>query len=268
MVANGAWFNASAALMAALMLLAGCAALPPHAQRDFTTITPFSSAEPGEKLPAGWQTWSLSRFKRPTEYRLVRGDDGQVVVRAVAENSASGLIKNLDVDPLRTPWLSWRWKVPDLIAGADNTRREAEDSPVRIVVAFEGDHAKLDVEEQAIGERVRLLTGRQMPYATLMYIWENRRPVGEVIPSAHTTRVKMLVVETGEAREGHWLTFTRNVAEDFRRAFGEAPGRIRSIGIMTDTDNTGERTRAYYGDIKFSAVQPSEGGMSHNKEAK
>ncbi|MBL8514502.1 MAG: DUF3047 domain-containing protein [Betaproteobacteria bacterium] len=255
-------------LCAVLFLAAGCAGLPQQRERAYTSIAPFSRAEPGQRFPEGWHPWTLSRFKRLTEYRLVRGDDGKVVVRAEAENSASGLIKNLDVDPAKSPWLSWRWKVPDLIDNADNTRRDAEDSPVRIVVAFDGDLDALDFEEKAIAQRVKLLTGRDMPYATLMYIWENRKPVGEIIPSAHTTRVKMLVSESGESREGQWLMFSRNVAEDFRRAFGEKPGRIRSIGIMTDTDNTGEKTRAYYGDIKFSASQPTDGGFNLNKEAK
>jgi len=42
-----------------------------------------------------------------------------------------------------------------------------------------------------------------------------------------------------------------NVLEDYRRAFGEEPPRVRSVGIMSDSDNTGERTVAYYGDISF-----------------
>jgi len=67
----------------------------------------------------------------------------------------------------------------------------------------------------------------------------------------------MVVVESGMSRSGRWLTFSRNVAEDYRRIYGEKAGRIRSIGIMTDTDNTGEKTSAYYGDIRFSASAPA-----------
>ncbi|MBL8525816.1 MAG: DUF3047 domain-containing protein [Betaproteobacteria bacterium] len=246
--------------MAALaaLLLAGCASLNTDEGRRYTTIAPFSAAEPGEKLPGGWQPWVLSRFKRNTEYRLVKDADGVTVVEATSDHSASGMIKQLDVDPIATPWLSWRWRVPALIKGADNTDRNLEDSPARVIVTFDGDLDKLDFEERAIAARVRALTGKKMPYATLMYIWENTQPVDEVIPSAHTSRINMVVVESGMSRSGTWLSFTRNVADDFRRVYGEAPGRIRSIGIMTDTDNTGEKTSAFYGDIKFSARAPTK----------
>ncbi|HEX4859196.1 MAG TPA: DUF3047 domain-containing protein, partial [Usitatibacteraceae bacterium] len=240
------------AAFGAAVLMAGCASITPPSQR-YTVVTPFSAMPAGERLPPGWQSWTLSRFKKSTLYRLVKDADGQTIVQAEADGAASGLIKELDIDPSRAPWLSWRWQVPELIASADNTRRDAEDSPVRVIVAFDGDPEKLDFEDRAVASRVKALTGRDMPYATLMYIWENQRPVGEVIHSPHTSRVRMIVVESGPQRSGQWLHFERNVAEDFRNAFGEPAGHIRSVGIMTDTDNTGERTRAFYGDIKFSA---------------
>jgi hypothetical protein len=150
------------------------------------------------------------------------------------------------------PWIQWRWNVPALIASADNTRRHAEDSPVRVIVTFDGDASKLDFEDRAVSARAKALTGEALPYATLMYIWENKAPVEEIIESVHTTRVKMIVVESGTTRNGRWLDYERNIAQDFERAFGEKPGRILSLGIMTDTDNTGEVAVAYYGDIHFS----------------
>lgn len=179
------------------------------------------------------------------------------MVRATADGSASGLVRDLEIDPAKTPWLSWRWRVPQLIASADNTQRDAEDAPVRIVVTFAGDTSKFDIEDQAIASRMKALTGQAMPYATLMYIWENRQPVGRVIDNFHTSRVKMIVAESGPERRGRWLHFSRHVADDYKAAFGEAPGQITSIGILTDTDNTGETTNAYYGDIAFSAMMPN-----------
>ena len=105
-----------------------------------------------------------------------------------------------------------------------------------------------------MADRLKALTGQSMPYATLMYIWENKAIPHAVIESPHTSRVKMIVAESGSTRSGEWVAYERNIARDFEKAFGEKPGRIRSLGIMTDTDNTGESAVAYYGDIRFTPM--------------
>jgi hypothetical protein len=239
-------------------LLAGCAALPanPPEQIVLPYVSRFSVNPAGDSLPNGWQPWGVNRFKRPTEYRLVN-DEGRTVVRARASSSASGLVHPLELDPAAYPLLQWRWKVDELIASADNTQKHTEDSPVRMVVSFDGDMDKLDFGDRMFFDQIRAFTGQQLPYATLMYIWENRLPRGTVIPNRHTARIKMIVAESGRDRLGSWQEETRNVYADFERAFGEKPGRITAIGIMTDTDNTGENTHAYYGDIAFKRVAPA-----------
>jgi hypothetical protein len=90
-----------------------------------------------------------------------------------------------------------------------------------------------------------------VPYATLVYIWENRQPVGTVIANAHTGRVRMIVAGSGGEDVGRWRRLERNYVADFERAFGEPPGRLVGVGIMTDTDNTGGEVEAYYGDIEL-----------------
>jgi Protein of unknown function (DUF3047) len=245
--------------MGALTLLTACAGTETSSRRPaINDIAPFSSAKAGGAMPAGWEPWVLSRFKRNTLYKLVTDAShakGGAVLEAFADQSASGLKKSLDVDPAELPWINWQWRVNTLIAKADNTRREREDSPVRIVVTFDGDVGKLDFEERAISARAQALTGQAMPYATLMYIWENKAPVGAVIDSHHTSRVKMIVVASGPTYRGQWMEYSRNVAVDFERAFGEKPGRIKAVGVLTDTDNTGEKVTAYYGDIRLAREQ-------------
>jgi hypothetical protein len=204
-------------------------------------------------VPGGWRVWTLSKFKKATEYRLV-DDSGRIVVKASARASASGLVHPIKLDPGMYPLLSWRWKVDELIPTADNTRKNTEDSPVRVVVSFAGDTASLPLEERVFFDNIRLVTGQQLPYATLMYIWENRASTDSVIPNRHTSRIKMIVAESGRDKLGAWQEVTRNVVEDFRRAFGETPGEITAVGIMTDTDNTGEQAHAYYGDILFQRL--------------
>jgi len=236
-------------------LLAGCASIPDHPSTVVVLpyVKNFSANPPGDEMPAGWQSWTLSRYKKPTQYKLVTAD-GKTVVKASASSSASGLLHPLDLDPAEYPLLQWRWKVDELIAKADNTRKNTEDAPVRLVISFAGDMDKLDFGDRMFFDQMKAITGQELPYATLMYIWENRAPKGTVIPNLHTSRIKMLVAESGRSKIGTWWEESRNVFEDFKRAFGEPPGRIISIGIMTDTDNTGENAHAYYGDIVFKRM--------------
>jgi len=240
----------SAACCAAV--LSGCAGLTEETAPPvrLTYVTSFSGNEASDRLPQGWQAWTLSRFKRPTEYRLVT-ENGATVVRARASSSASGLVHPLDVDPALYRLLQWRWKVEQLIPGADNTRKSTEDSPVRIVISFAGDTEKLPFDDRLFFDQIKMFTGQQLPYATLMYIWENRAPRESIIPNPHTSRIKMVVAESGREKLGRWQNEMRDVYADFKRAFGEEPGRITAIAIMTDTDNTGENVHAYYGDMEF-----------------
>ena len=165
----------TASLLLAAALITGCASVPdsPPAKIRLGSVSMFSGNSAREGLPDGWQTWTLSRFKRPTEYRLVT-DNGITVVRARASSSASGLIHPLDLDPAQYRFLHWHWKVEELIKGADNSHKSTEDSPVRVVVSFAGDLDKLGFDDRVFFDQVKAITGQQQPYATLMYIWENR----------------------------------------------------------------------------------------------
>jgi len=238
------------AVVAASILLAACAAIvpaPPTAD-----VEPFSDNPAGAAAPRYWRPLVIARAKAPTDYRLVQDErSGKVVVRARARKSASGIAQTLDVDPATRPRIRWRWRVPSLIVGADNLDRYAEDSPVRLLLFFDGDKRRLPAREQVALEMAEMLSGQAVPYATLVYLWENRQPVGTIIASAHTGRVKMVVAGSGRDRLGQWRQFERDYVADFQRAFGEKPGRLVGVGIMTDTDNTGGEVEAYYGDIEL-----------------
>jgi hypothetical protein len=223
---------------------------PPEPAPGGTEPTPFSSAASLDMLPEGWKQYRLARFKKPTEYRLVPSE-GTVVLQATADASASGIHHAVRVDLRDRPWLSWRWKVRELNPKADNTVAHVEDSPARVIVVFEGGRDKLSDAEQTNFDLLKAMTGNELPYATLMYIWENRLPEGAVIPHNFTSRIKMIVAGTAGERPGEWHEERVNVLEDYRRAFGEEPPAVRAVAIMSDSDNTGERSVAWYGDIRF-----------------
>ncbi|MGH8806295.1 MAG: DUF3047 domain-containing protein [Noviherbaspirillum sp.] len=208
------------------------------------------SAHHAGGLPHGWEPLTILRTKKQTHYQLVHKED-TTVLHARADGASSGLMHKVSVDPHKQPWLHWQWKIAGLVRNADNTQRTTEDSPVRIVLGFDGDKDTLPFADQILFETAKVVTGHDFPYATLMYIWENKAPVGTIIRSTHSSRIKMMVVERGPDGIGQWRDFTRNIVEDYEQAFGEKPGKLIGVGVLTDTDNTGETVEAWYGDIRL-----------------
>ena len=228
-------------------LASGCMTTPrPPEGAKLHSLTAFSAFPPGDALPVNWHPWSLSRFKNPSRYQLV-DEAGTTVIKASARATASGLIHYLSVDPQATPLLTWRWKVMELRP----SEASQDDSPARIVVSFEGDLDKLSFTDRFFYDNFRLFTGQDLPYAALMYVWGSTTPREGIVPNRYTSRIKILAVESGPEKLGAWVTETRNVVEDFKRAFGEEPGRVISVGILTETEDGARDLEAYYGDLAF-----------------
>jgi hypothetical protein len=234
--------------------IAACAAillspLTLHAQSAKPGVA-FSTAEPGASLPAGWKNLPVVQGKPLTQYTLVR-DGNTTVLQADANRSASALMHEGDIDLAQTPVVTWRWKAEAPIEGADNRVGAKEDAPARLVFVFDGDKSKLSLYDRASMQVAKRIGGQDLPYATLMYVWSTNAAPGSVIPNPHTGRVQMIVVSGQPGDAGQWQSLRRNIAQDYEKVFHEPPGRITGYGLLTDTDNTGTTTRAWYGDVKF-----------------
>jgi hypothetical protein len=205
------------------------------------------------KPESRWQHIPISKLKRDTRYSIVQ-DGADQVLRAQADRSASFYISRLKNPMSADASLQWRWKTDALIAGADNRNKKLEDAPLRIALGFDGDIKSLSAVEQKTFARARTFSSAPLPYATLMYIWSEQVPLETIIPSAHTSQLKMLVVASGKEGLGQWHTLKRNISEDYRRAFASAPGKLLWTGVMSDTDNTGQKALAWYADISLSCL--------------
>ena len=221
---------------------------------DEEEITAFSQNQTNV-LSAEWEPMLINRNKKRTEYTVV-SDQGRKVLHAHAAGAASGLMHKLDIDPLQDSRLTWEWRISRLIESADNTDRAREDAPARIILGFDGNKDELPFADQIMFETARVITGREIPYATLMYIRAKKAPVDTVISNSRSGRVKMIVVATGKDGVGEWRSFSRDIAVDYERAFGEKPGRLIGVGVLTDTDNTGETVEAWYRDIQLRPNEP------------
>lgn len=203
--------------------------------------------QPQEQL--AWDQVKLPG-KRETQYSLVKLN-GQNALNAIAQSSASMLRKNIRIEPQSLDRLSFSWQVSELITAADIAKRDQDDSPVRLILAFDGDRKQFSMKNAMLSELSHVITGEPMPYATLMYVWCNQRAVNSVIENPRTDRIRKIVVESGSDRLNQWLMYERNIKIDFENAFGEPPGPLVGIGLMTDSDNTQSHVQAWYGTIQL-----------------
>lgn len=213
----------------------------------------FSAAAQGKALPEHWKPLTFPKVARHTSYRLVK-DAGSTVLKARSEASASGLIREIRIDPREYPIVRWRWKVENLLSRSDITRKDGDDYPARLYITFEYELAKVGFSRRAQYRVGRLLFG-DIPIAALNYVWDGKAAAGTFADNAYTDFARMVVVRSGAQALGTWVDEERNVYDDYRKAFGEAPPMIKGVAIMTDTDDTGESATAYYGDIVFQRAR-------------
>lgn len=152
--------------------------------------------------------------------------------------------------------LSFSWWIDRLLPMADLKVRELSDAPVRMGVAFDGDKSTWSASTALLSDMSRLLTGQELPYASLMYVWSNQYPVDTIIHNARTDRIRYWVVQSGDADVGRWVHHRRNVRADFEKAFGEPAGVVTGLMLMTDTDNTQSEVTAVYGPVQWLAKEP------------
>ncbi len=217
---------------------------------DIIEVGKFSTVGAGQGFPDGWKPLTFKKIEKHTTYTLVK-DGNTVVVKAVSEASASGLTREIKINPKEYPIVQWRWKIMNILKKGDVHKKEGDDYPARIYITFEYDPSKLGFFEKTKYKAIKLLYGEYPPLAAINYIWESKAPVGTMVPNPFTDRVMMFVVESGAAKLDQWVNEERNVYEDYKKAFGEEPPMVSGVAIMTDTDNTGESATAYYGDILF-----------------
>jgi hypothetical protein len=220
-----------------------------HAVAAAAEVPAFSRMTPGGAV-TGWQALKPAPKANDTRYSLVT-DAGKVALQAQADSAMSGLIHPVRVDIRRYPLLRWRWKVAAPLKIADMTQKTGDDYAARIYVMFDYPTEKLSFGTRTKLRLAEVLYGQRIPTAALNYIWDNRQPIGTIQPNTYTDRARMIVVRSGAAQAGRWITETRDLAADFRAAFGEDPPDVVAVALASDTDNTGESATAWYGDIEF-----------------
>ncbi len=170
-------------------------------------------------VPHGWEG---ERWGKAASFDLtIVPDGGRQVLHLKSHNDRSTISRDLRglVDLKTTPVLKWSWKVVVLPRGGDARRRETTDQAAQIYVAW--------------ARPPQILRSRIIGYA-----WDTTAPEGATITSRKTGTVTYIIVRSGPAQLGTWLTERRNVADDFRRIFGEEPPSPSALSISIDSNDT------------------------------
>jgi hypothetical protein len=218
----------AAALLAAALLVVAPA---PGADPQTLLIEDWSKQPEGKTgIPDGWkgQSWGSPKY----EFRI-ETQGGRKVLHLKSEGDSSAIAKEMKVDAKAWPILQWSWQAVKLPKGGDARKSATDDEAAQIYVAFPR-------FPSAVRSRI------------ISYIWDTAAPVGSVFKSEKTGLVTYIVVRSGPADLGKWLTESRNVLEDYQKVYGEAPTEeVGGISILIDSNDTRSSAESYFGEILF-----------------
>jgi len=200
---------------------------------DVVTIEDWKTQTVGAKgIPDGWlggQTWGLPQYDM-----TVGENDSHRFLHLRSKIESSTIRKDIKgkVDLKETPILEWTRKVTVLPTGADCRKKTADDQAAQPYIVWP--RFPEAVRSQIIG-----------------YIWDTTAPAGSIVKSQKTGTVTYIVVRSGSADLGKWLTERRNVVEDYRKIYGVAPDNPGVISIAIDSDDTSWSAESFFGPILF-----------------
>ena len=231
---------------------------PPIRLLRLEDVDPVSDLVPvlTQRLP-GWEEIMFSDVS--TSYRIEAVDDRPAIC-SMSSGTASALVLEREYDPEAYPLLRFWLRVEGPVPGGDATRKEGDDFAARIFVNFAFDSEREGVFSRLTHSVAERAKGREIPGMALNYVWGNASPEGTQLPNAYSDRVSMVVVRSGSGEAMTWQMIERNIVDDYRAAFGQAPPPVVGVGLMTDSDDTGGAASACFGAISAVSVEGPEQG--------
>lgn len=236
------------------MAMTVMSALAIQVQAVEVALVPFSFAITNQ-APAPWRVVGVPSGKIPLTNFSMADIDGRKVLRVATSKSYANLVHDMPLgataEGLR---LKWRWRLDDALQGADLHTRQGDDSPLKVCVLFDMPLEKLGLIERNLLRMARSASSEKLPSATLCYMWDEKLNPATLLSNAYTSRVRMIVVTSGHQHLGQWIVQSRNLAADFRQAFGAESDTLPpmlAILVGGDADNTGGHSLGYVDDIQL-----------------
>ncbi len=226
--------------------IAALALAPPllaHSAESSAITLPTPGSEP-------WQPLVFRGIAKHTRYTL-ESVEGSQIVKAASDCGASGLVLPLEgIDLDRTPLLSWRWRVDRGLELADEQTQGGDDFAARVYVLFALDPARTSALQRLRGRLAKLIYGEDLPGSALNFVWTSRLAAGSQWDNPFEASAKMIALAQG-AHAG-WRTETVDLAARYREHLGAAIPPLLGLAIMSDSDNSCQRTEARFADFRFS----------------
>lgn len=216
-------------LVVAVLLLAAIALA---AER--VVVEDWSRNRPGTRgIPLDWkgQNWGSPVY----DFAVVESD-GHTALHMRSQNDGTTISRDIrgKVNLESTPVLEWRWKAATLPKGGNSCRKAADDQGAQVYVVWPR-------FPEAVRSRI------------IGYVWDTTAKAGTICPSEKTRTVTYVVIRSGDADLGKWLTEHRNVREDFKKIYGEEPESPAGIALAIDSNDTKSTAESYIGPVVFRA---------------
>jgi hypothetical protein len=232
-----------------LLLGLGCGlAVPRLARAQGPVVPPLSSAALGQSVAPGWQHQSLPGVAHANRFEIV-ADEGRRVLQVRSAASASSWLARIDAAPGRRPLLQWQWKVSGALAGSDLLTKKGDDYAARLYVLFDLPLDQLTWADRIKIQAARALSGAQVPAAALCYVWGGAQGTGVTGWNPYTDRVRMVVVDSGDAGARQWRSHSRDLRRDWAEAFPGPMPPVGAVAVGADTDNRGGQVETRFSDL-------------------
>ena len=179
------------------------------------------------------------------EVRKVRGADAKTLysvgnnekgnyLKAVAENAASGVGKEIKINLDKTPFINITWKIEKDLRGIKENTKKGHDFAARVFV-------------------IKKTGATPLSNRAINYVFSSNSNVGETWPSPYTKKSIDSVLASTKSNLNEWVTVRANVKEDFKKFHDLDVEELSGIAIMADTDNSKLTAVSYYQNIFFSS---------------
>ncbi|WP_407334335.1 DUF3047 domain-containing protein [Enterovibrio sp. 27052020O] len=180
--------------------------------------------------------WEEKRFEGETQYQVIQDDQFDTpVLFAQSAASASGLIREMDIDLVTTPWISWHWKVVQPPNVTNETQKPQDDFALRIGVTVTPGFT-------------------MMSSKTIYYVWTPNQTYNNTWGNPFAPNAFKMLSANINKEMGAWQFVSRNVRDDFKRLYGKEYDTLTAVSIMSDSDNSKSEGAAYLSPIRFSPL--------------